>query len=197
MDQVRESLSESGTIMILTDPSGVILKTEGDPATLEAAGDVRLLSGVSWDELSSGTNAIGTALSLKEPVQIHATEHFCAGIKPWSCSAAVLRDPASGKENMQVDWRFRRGDTVKIRLANERRSFHAMQHPIHLHGQRFLVLAVNGVASGNFAWKDTALVPAGATVDLLVEMTNPGRWMMHCHIAEHLSADMMMAFTVE
>ena len=51
----------------------------------------------SWDELSSGTNAIGTALSLKEPVQIHATEHFCAGIKPWSCSAAVLRDPVSGE----------------------------------------------------------------------------------------------------
>src|SRR6266403_1579085 len=97
MDQVRESLSESGTIMILTDPSGVILKTEGDPATLEAAGDVRLVSGVSWDEPSSGTNAIGTALSLKEPVQVHATEHFCAGIKPWSCSAVVVRDPADGE----------------------------------------------------------------------------------------------------
>jgi transcriptional regulator of acetoin/glycerol metabolism len=97
MDQVRESLSESGTIMILTDPSGVILKTEGDPATLEAAADIRLVSGASWDELSSGTNAIGTALSLKEPVQVHATEHFCAGIKPWSCSAVVLRDPAFGE----------------------------------------------------------------------------------------------------
>ena len=109
----------------------------------------------------------------------------------------VLRDPATGKENMEVDWRFRRGAAVKLRLTNERRSFHAMQHPIHLHGQRFLVLAVNGVASENVAWKDTVLIPAGATVDLLVEMTNPGRWMMHCHIAEHLSADMMMAFTVE
>ena len=97
MDQIRESLSESGTIMILTDPSGVILKTEGDPATLEAAGDVRLVSGASWDELASGTNAIGTALSLKRPVQVHATEHFCAGIKPWSCSAVVLRDPTSGE----------------------------------------------------------------------------------------------------
>ncbi len=97
MDQVRESLSESGTIMVLTDPSGVILKTEGDPTTLEAAEDVRLVSGASWDELVSGTNAIGTALSLKEPVQVHATEHFCAGIKPWSCSAVVLRDPASGE----------------------------------------------------------------------------------------------------
>src|SRR3989441_5634376 len=97
MEQVRESLSESGTIMILTDPSGVILKTEGDPATLEAAQDVRLVNGANWDELVCGTNAIGTALSLKEPVQVHATEHFCAGIKPWSCSAVVVRDPAYGE----------------------------------------------------------------------------------------------------
>src|SRR5262245_2094274 len=97
MEQVRDSLSESGTIMILTDPSGVILKTEGDPATLEAAEDVRLVNGANWDELVCGTNAIGTALSLKEPVQVHATEHFCAGIKPWSCSAVVVRDPAHGE----------------------------------------------------------------------------------------------------
>src|SRR6266850_1867406 len=97
LDQIRESLSESGTMMILTDPSGVILKVEGDPATLEAAEDVRLVSGANWGELVCGTNAIGTALSLKEPVQVHATEHFCAGIKPWSCSAVVVRDPADGE----------------------------------------------------------------------------------------------------
>ena len=97
MEHVREALSESGTMMILTDPSGVILKTEGDPATLEAAHDVRLVNGANWDELVCGTNAIGTALSLKEPVQVHSTEHFCAGIKPWSCSAVVLRDPAHGE----------------------------------------------------------------------------------------------------
>jgi suppressor of ftsI len=108
----------------------------------------------------------------------------------------VVRDPATGKENMDVDWTFRRGDVVKLRLVNERRSFHAMQHPIHVHGQRFLVLAVNGVSNEHFVWKDTVLVPAGSTVDVLIELSNPGRWMLHCHIAEHLSADMMMAFTV-
>ncbi|HET9982531.1 MAG TPA: multicopper oxidase family protein [Longimicrobiales bacterium] len=109
----------------------------------------------------------------------------------------VLRDPATGKENEAIEWRFRRGQLVRIRLANERRVFHAMQHPIHIHGQRFLVLAVNGVASENLAWKDTVLVPAGATVDLLLEATNPGRWMLHCHIAEHLEAGMHAMFVVE
>jgi suppressor of ftsI len=109
----------------------------------------------------------------------------------------VLRDPATGRENMDIDWRFRAGEVVKVRLANERKSFHAMQHPIHIHGQRFLVLSVNGVPNDNLVWKDTVLLPAGATTDILVEMSNPGRWMLHCHIAEHLSADMMLAFTVE
>src|SRR6267142_1206106 len=59
MEQVRESLSESGTILILTDPSGVILKTEGDPATLEAAEDVRLVNGANWDELKRTAGGCG------------------------------------------------------------------------------------------------------------------------------------------
>ena len=109
----------------------------------------------------------------------------------------VLRDPTTSKENMEIDWRFRRGDVVKVRLVNERRSFHGMQHPIHIHGQRFLVLAVNDVPNTNLVWKDTILLPAGATADILLDLSNPGRWMLHCHIAEHLSAHMMMAFTVQ
>jgi FtsP/CotA-like multicopper oxidase with cupredoxin domain len=109
----------------------------------------------------------------------------------------ILRDPATGRENMDVAWRFRRGEPVRIRLVNERRSFHAMQHPIHLHGQRFLVLTVNGVPNDAPVWKDTVLLPAGSAVDILLDPTNPGRWMLHCHIAEHLSADMMTRFDVE
>ena len=109
----------------------------------------------------------------------------------------VIRDPATGRENMDIDWRFRRGDVARVRLVNERRSLHAMQHPIHFHGQRFVVLAVNGEPTRNLAWKDTVLVPAGTTVDLLLELSNPGRWMAHCHTAEHLSANMMMGFTVQ
>ena len=58
------------------------------------------------------------------------------------------------------------------------------------------MLARNGVAQQNLGWKDTVLLPVGETADLLVEMTNPGRWMLHCHIAEHLEAGMHMGFTV-
>ncbi|MYG82098.1 MAG: multicopper oxidase domain-containing protein [Gemmatimonadetes bacterium] len=109
----------------------------------------------------------------------------------------IVRDPATGAENMDIDWEFEVGDVVKIRLHNERRSFHAMQHPFHIHGQRFLVLARNGVPNENLAWKDTVLLPTGTTTDILLEITNPGSWMAHCHISEHLEAGMRMLFTVK
>ena len=108
----------------------------------------------------------------------------------------ILRDTATGAENDGIDWRFRLGDVVKIRLKNDAQAFHPMHHPIHLHGQRFLILARDGMANRNLAWKDTVLVPVGSTVDLLMEASNPGEWMIHCHIAEHLDAGMMGSFTV-
>ena len=108
----------------------------------------------------------------------------------------ILRDLDSGLENDAIDWRFRRGDVVKIRLRNDREAVHAMQHPVHIHGQRFLVLSRDGVPSDNLVWKDTTLLPAGSTADLLLELSNPGRWMLHCHIAEHLEAGMKLVFDV-
>ena len=90
----------------------------------------------------------------------------------WSSTAEqvewVLLDPATGRRNMEIDWRFRVGELVKLRLSNERRVLHAMQHPIHIHGQRFLVLAVDGVPGDNLVWKDTLLLPVGATADILL-----------------------------
>jgi FtsP/CotA-like multicopper oxidase with cupredoxin domain len=108
----------------------------------------------------------------------------------------ILRDAATGRENMQVLWSFRRGQRVRLRIVNDPSVFHAMAHPIHLHGQRLLILSRNGEPTQNFVWKDTALVQAGETIELLVEMANPGRWMLHCHIAEHLGTGMMMVFEV-
>lgn len=109
----------------------------------------------------------------------------------------ILRDSASGKENGDIDWHVERGSVVKLRLFNDPRSFHPMQHPIHLHGQRMLVVARDGVRTRNLVWKDTALIPVGSTVDLLIDAANPGDWMLHCHIAEHLEAGMMTVLHVD
>jgi len=66
---------------------------------------------------------------------------------------------------------------VKLKILNDPRSFHPMQHPIHLHGQRMLVVARDGVPTRNLVWKDTALVPVGSTVDLLIDASSPTRLM--------------------
>jgi len=108
-----------------------------------------------------------------------------------------LIDRESGAENHTIDWRFTVGDRVKLRIVNEADSDHPMQHPFHIHGQRFLILSRDGVANTNLAWKDTVLVGTGETVEMLVDMTNPGGWMAHCHIAEHIESGMMLSFHVD
>ncbi|HEX5849092.1 MAG TPA: multicopper oxidase family protein [Rubrobacter sp.] len=108
-----------------------------------------------------------------------------------------LVDPESGAENHRISWRFTVGDRVKIRLVNEMESDHPMHHPFHIHGAgRFLILSRDGRPEPNLVWKDTLLLRAGETVDVLLYVTNPGLWMAHCHIAEHIEGGMMFSFEV-
>jgi FtsP/CotA-like multicopper oxidase with cupredoxin domain len=109
-----------------------------------------------------------------------------------------LVDRDTGDENAAIDWKFRVGDQVKIRLLNEMAGDHPMHHPFHVHGAgRFLVLSRDDVPEANLVWKDTVLVRTGETVDILLDVTNVGIWMAHCHIAEHHESGMMFSFSVE
>jgi FtsP/CotA-like multicopper oxidase with cupredoxin domain len=144
----------------------------GGTATQEAGGD-----GIEWEDPMPHMNVMSTK-----------------GNTQWK-----LIDEASAAENMDINYQFKVGDKVKIRIVNDEESDgsdHPMQHPIHFHGQRFLVLAIDGKQNENLVWKDTVLVPAGQSVDILLDVTNPGDWMFHCHIAEHLSNGMMGMFKV-
>jgi FtsP/CotA-like multicopper oxidase with cupredoxin domain len=108
-----------------------------------------------------------------------------------------LVDRDTGKENWEIEWAFRVGDQVKIRLVNDMEQDHPMHHPFHIHGAgRFLVISRDGEVEPNLVWKDTVLVRAGETVDILLDVSNPGLWMAHCHIAEHNQAGMMFSFPV-
>ena len=108
-----------------------------------------------------------------------------------------LIDRTTGVENHAIAWQFRVGDRVKIRLVNEMDSDHPMHHPFHIHGAgRFLILARDEVVETNLVWSDTVLVRTGEIVDILLDVTNPGRWMAHCHIAEHHESGMMFSFDV-
>jgi FtsP/CotA-like multicopper oxidase with cupredoxin domain len=109
-----------------------------------------------------------------------------------------LIDRQTDAENAAIEWRFRVGDQVKIRLLNEMAGDHPMHHPFHVHGAgRFLILSRDGVPEPNLVWKDTVLVRTGETVDILLHVSNPGHWMAHCHIAEHHESGMMFSFDVE
>jgi FtsP/CotA-like multicopper oxidase with cupredoxin domain len=109
----------------------------------------------------------------------------------------LIVDRETGAENAAIDWQFHVGDQVKIRLVNEMESDHPMHHPFHIHGAgRFLVLSRDGLVEPNLVWKDTVLVRTGETVDILLDVSEPGLWMAHCHIAEHHESGMMFSFTV-
>ena len=109
-----------------------------------------------------------------------------------------LVDRETGAVNHAIEWSFTVGDRVKLRLVNEMDSDHPMHHPFHVHGAgRFVVLSRDGVPEANLVWKDTVLVRTGETVDILLDVTNPGRWMAHCHIAEHHESGMMLSFDVQ
>jgi len=132
--------------------------------------------GIEWEDDMVDVNRITT------PANMH-----------WS-----FVDRETGAVNHAIDWRFRVGDQIKLRLVNEMDSDHPMHHPFHIHGAgRFVVLARDGVAEENLVWKDTVLVRTGETVDILLDVTNPGTWMAHCHIAEHHESGMMFSFNVD
>lgn len=93
MARIGDLLSGAEAMLLLTDRDGVILETVGDKSTLTKAGKINLTVGGVWSENASGTNGIGTALWTGQPVYVHGEEHFCEGMKAWSCAAAPIHDP--------------------------------------------------------------------------------------------------------
>jgi transcriptional regulator of acetoin/glycerol metabolism len=97
LESSRTFLSDANSIMILTDPSGLIIDTEGDARVIEAGRTVHLEHGGRWSEADIGTNAIGTAMAESKPVQIHGAEHFCSQVQRWTCAAVPVYDPTDGE----------------------------------------------------------------------------------------------------
>jgi transcriptional regulator of acetoin/glycerol metabolism len=92
----QDLLIASRSMMILTSADGVVLDAVGNTRTLGEGEGVHLMPGADWREAAIGTNAIGTALANRGPVQVYAAEHFCAGIKRWTCAAAPICEPGTG-----------------------------------------------------------------------------------------------------
>lgn len=102
-------LEGTGAMLVLADREGVLIDAIGDKRTLHDGRDIHLGIGGRWTEEAAGTNGIGTALFAGEPVFVHAAEHFCAGIKGWTCVGAPIRDPLDGRVVGVVDLSGRPG----------------------------------------------------------------------------------------
>jgi len=70
---------------------------------------------------------------------------------------------------------------------------HRMDHPIHIHGAKFQVLSIKETAPSGELWKDTIPVPSDGYIDIAFSMSNPGDWLLHCHIIDHEDGGMMTA----
>ncbi|WP_433793534.1 GAF domain-containing protein [Actinoplanes sp. CA-252034] len=91
-------LAEDGDhMMAVCDAHGRLLWVEGHPATLRSAASMNFVPGARWDEAHAGTNAPGTALAVDHALQIFATEHFSHPVQRWTCAAAPVHDPGTGR----------------------------------------------------------------------------------------------------
>src|SRR6202030_231980 len=97
LENSKTFLGDANSIMILTDPTGLIIDTQGDDWVIDAGRTVHLEHGGRWSEADIGTNAIGAAIAESKPVQIRGAEHFCSEVQRWTCAAVPVHDPTDGE----------------------------------------------------------------------------------------------------
>jgi sigma-54 dependent transcriptional regulator, acetoin dehydrogenase operon transcriptional activator AcoR len=97
LENSKTFLGDANSIMILTDPTGLIIDTQGDDRVIDAGRTVHLEHGGRWSEADIGTNAIGAAIAESKPVQIRGAEHFCSEVQRWTCAAVPVHDPTDGE----------------------------------------------------------------------------------------------------
>ncbi|GGT16658.1 GAF domain-containing protein [Streptomyces purpureus] len=90
-------------LVAVCDASGRLMWVEGHSGALRRARSMNFVAGARWTESAAGTNAPGTAVSLDRPVQVCSAEHFRRPVQAWTCAAAPVHDPHSGRLLGAVD----------------------------------------------------------------------------------------------
>src|SRR5690606_10594946 len=78
----------------------------------------------------------------------------------------------------------------------ELRNLSQYQHPIHLHGMSFKVLSSNRQKIAEPWFTDTDLLGRNETARVALVADNPGVWMFHCHVIDHMETGLMAAIEV-
>jgi transcriptional regulator of acetoin/glycerol metabolism len=121
MENLYEQIVDTESMIVLTDPRGLILHSLGDDGFLQRAEKVALKPGVTWSEQEKGTNAIGTAIVTQTPTLVHGAEHFLTVNHFLTCSAAPINDPHGrliGVLDVTGDWRgYHRHTMALVRMS--------------------------------------------------------------------------------
>jgi FtsP/CotA-like multicopper oxidase with cupredoxin domain len=88
---------------------------------------------------------------------------------------------------------LKKGEQVIVKMVN-RTEF---EHPMHLHGHFFQVVAVNNKPVKERIWRDTVMLAPRQDIDIAFVADNVGEWMFHCHILDHAAGGMMGTVVVE
>lgn len=120
MANLHEIVIGTHFALVLTDKYGHIIETIGNNIVRDRANRIRFNLGSIWSEKAVGTNAIGTALEIDQPIQIIGEEHYCVSHHPWTCSAAPIHDEKGnviGCLNMSGDSTQAHSHTLGIVVA--------------------------------------------------------------------------------
>src|SRR3954449_1684249 len=101
--QLGDIARESESLIVVSDASGLLLHIEGPESLKTQAAEMNFVEGARYSETAAGTNGIGTVLAADHALQVFASEHFNQRHHGWTCSAAPVHDPVSGRALGVVD----------------------------------------------------------------------------------------------
>ncbi|WKB34797.1 sigma 54-interacting transcriptional regulator [Terrilactibacillus sp. S3-3] len=114
-------MAGTGHLITLSDQNGRIIYLKGDSPTIRRAEKMNFAAGMDWSERAAGTNAIGTSIITKSPIQIFSAEHFCHGCHPWSCSSAPISHPVTQEIIGTIDftgiWAYAQPHTLGLAIS--------------------------------------------------------------------------------
>lgn len=97
LNELEKQTRGTEHLITLCDNKGRIIYLQGDDHVLRKAEEMNFVLGADWSEKTAGSNAIGTCIAMRKPIQVFAQEHYCEGVHPWTCSAAPIKDPLTGE----------------------------------------------------------------------------------------------------
>ncbi|MFJ3215821.1 GAF domain-containing protein [Kitasatospora sp. NPDC086801] len=96
-DTLLQPVGQTPLILAIADAEGHVLWQEGERALRRSADRIGFLTGARWIEESVGTNGIAVALRAQRPMHVHSAEHYLRSHHSWTCVAAPVHDPGTGR----------------------------------------------------------------------------------------------------